>query len=65
MTTQTLDAQILDAQAPHFATPSSPVLLAGVVALLLTSIMGWGFVDSTRVARWVAVAADLPATVVM
>ena len=65
MNTQTLDAQTLNTHTAHFATPASPVLLAGVVALLLTSIMAWGFVDSTRVARWVAVAADLPATVVM
>jgi hypothetical protein len=53
-------------------TLSTPMLFACVLALVLTSVMSWGFVDSTRVARWVQAApamaiaaADLPARVVM
>ncbi len=44
-------------------------LAAAVVALALTGLAGWGFVDSTRVARWVepaaAAAQTLPARVVL
>ena len=44
-------------------------LAAAVTALALTWLIGWGFVDSTRVARWVepagAAASVLPARVVL
>ena len=44
-------------------------LAAAVTALTLTSVVSWGFVDSTRVARWVepagAAATVLPARVVL
>jgi hypothetical protein len=36
-------------------------LAAAVVALMLTWVLSWSFVDSTRVARWVS-AADVAAS---
>jgi hypothetical protein len=38
-------------------------LTAAAAALVLTWVLSWSFVDSTRVARWVS-AADVAATAV-
>jgi hypothetical protein len=38
-------------------------LVAGAAALALTWVLSWGFVDSTRVARWVSVGQTAVAIV--
>jgi hypothetical protein len=43
--------------------PVAQVLVAGVAALALTWVSSWGFVDSTRVARWVNVGQAAVAVV--
>ena len=43
--------------------PVAQTLVAGAAALTLTWVCRWGFVDSTRVARWVNVGQSVVATV--
>ena len=43
----------LDQSTPRFLAACR----AAAVALAVTWVVGWGFVDSTRVARWVSPAA--------
>ena len=60
-------------ESPLAALVPSPrraaAVAAAVIALALTWMVGWGFVDSTRVARWVdpasAASSVLPARVVL
>jgi hypothetical protein len=50
------------------STRRAAALAAAAVALALTWLFSWGFVDSTRVARWIEPAAasqTMPARVVL
>lgn len=50
------------------ASRFAAVLTAAAIAVALTSLLGWSFVDSTRIARWIEpapVGQTLPARVVL